>query len=128
VREIYDLRISEGYKNIAIVGDLNDTPPQKAENPLAPLLADGSKLKDISTHPKFESDGREGTYANGTASNKIDYILLSPALFGAVAAAGVLRKGVWGGKNGTLFPHYDEMEDPVHAASDHAALWVELAL
>jgi hypothetical protein len=70
-------------------------------------------------------DGRPGTYANGTASNKLDYLLLSPALFARVTAGGVFRKGVWGGVHGTLFPHYDEMTQASHAASDHAAVWAD---
>lgn len=36
------------------------------------------------------------------------------------------RKGVWGGINGTLFEHYPEMTKEIHAASDHAALFVDL--
>jgi endonuclease/exonuclease/phosphatase family metal-dependent hydrolase len=124
-RQIYDLRRSQGVDRIAIVGDFNDTPDS---DPLRPLLASGSDLKDIFKHPQFLGDGRPGTFANGTASNKIDYILLSPELWSKVAACGVLRKGVWGGTNGTLFPHYDEMTKPFHAASDHAALWVDLNL
>lgn len=125
VREIYDLRRSQGIDKIAIVGDFNDTPDS---DPLQPLLSEESDLKDISEHPQFQSDGRPGTFGNGTQSNKIDYILLSPALFGQVATGGVWRKGVWGGKNGTLFPHYDEMEKPAHAASDHAAIWADINL
>ncbi len=124
-REIYDLRRAQGVDRIAIVGDFNDTP---ASDPMSPLLASGSDLKDIFTHPQFLSDGRPGTFANGTASNKIDYILLSPELWSSVEACGVLRKGVWGGTKGTLFPHFDEMTKPIHAASDHAALWVDLNL
>jgi endonuclease/exonuclease/phosphatase family metal-dependent hydrolase len=125
VREIYQLRRSQGYHLIAIVGDFNDTPDS---DPLKPLLAEGSDLKDIFTHPQFQSDGRPGTFGNGTKSEKIDYLLLSPALFDLVTTGGVWRKGVWGGKNGTLFPHYAEMTKPIHAASDHAALWVDLDL
>lgn len=125
VREIYDKRRDEGVELIVIAGDLNDTPESR---PLMPLLADGSDLLDISSHPAFVSDGRIGTYANGTASNKIDYLLLSPALFDLVKAGGVFRKGVWGGVNGTLFPHYDEMTKPSHAASDHAAIWADINL
>jgi hypothetical protein len=34
------------------------------------------------------------------------------------------RMGIWGGKHGTLFPHYPEMTREIHAASDHAALYV----
>jgi endonuclease/exonuclease/phosphatase family metal-dependent hydrolase len=125
VREIYDLRRSEGADLIAVVGDFNDTP---GSDPLSPLLGTGSDLRDITEHPRFQSDGRPGTYANGTASNKIDYILLSPALFDEVMDGGIWRKGVWGGTNGTLFPHYDEMEGSAHAASDHAAIWADINL
>jgi endonuclease/exonuclease/phosphatase family metal-dependent hydrolase len=125
VREIYDQRRQEGIQLIAIVGDLNDTPESE---PLKPLLGNGSDLRDISKHPTFVSDGRSGTYANGTATNKIDYLLLSPELFNRVTAGGVFRKGVWGGTNGDLFPHYEEMEKPIHAASDHAALWADINL
>lgn len=125
VREIYDQRRQDGIEWIAIVGDLNDTPTSQ---PLKPLLADGSDLRDITTHPSFLSDGRPGTYANGTASKKIDYLLLSPELFDRVQAGSIFRKGVWGGVNGTLFPHYPEMTKPVHAASDHAALWADIEL
>jgi len=125
VREIYDLRRSQGIEMIAVLGDFNDTPDS---DPLRPLLSDGSELKDIFDHPQFQSDGRPGTFGNGTKSNKIDYILLSPALFQRVETGGVFRKGVWGGKNGTLFPHFDEMEKAIHAASDHAAVFVDLTL
>jgi endonuclease/exonuclease/phosphatase family metal-dependent hydrolase len=125
VREIYNLRRSQGIDLIAVAGDFNDTPDS---DPLQPLLAEGSDLQDISAHAQFQSDGRPGTYGNGTRSNKIDYILLSPALFERVTAGGVWRKGVWGGKHGTLFPHYDQIEQPVHAASDHAAIWADIDL
>jgi endonuclease/exonuclease/phosphatase family metal-dependent hydrolase len=91
VREIYDLRRSEGFDYIAVVGDLNDTPNS---DPLSPLLGNGSELRDITEHPKFESDGRPGTYGNGTASNKIDYVLLSPTLFDLVTAGDLAQGGV----------------------------------
>ena len=125
IKEIYDLRRSQGMAMIAIVGDFNDTPDS---DPLAPLLSEGSDLRDIFDHPNFQSDGRPGTYANGAKSNKIDYILLSPALWGQVTGGVVWRKGVWGGKNGTLFPHYGEMTNSAQAASDHAAIWADINL
>ena len=53
---------------------------------------------------------------------------LSPELFGMVKHAAVFRKGVWGGKNGDLFPHFPEMTKPIHAASDHAAIFVDLSI
>jgi endonuclease/exonuclease/phosphatase family metal-dependent hydrolase len=125
VRQIYDARRAAGIQHIAIVGDFNDTPDS---DPLGPLLKNGSDLKDITQHPNFVGDGRLGTFANGAASNKIDYVLLSPALFNAVTSGGIFRQGVWGGTNGTLFPHYAEMTKPIHAASDHAAIWADLNL
>jgi hypothetical protein len=45
-----------------------------------------------------------------------------------VTAGGIWRMGVWGGKNGTLFPHYEEMTNSSQAASDHAAIWVNINL
>jgi endonuclease/exonuclease/phosphatase family metal-dependent hydrolase len=125
VREIYEARKAQNIKHIAIVGDFNDTPDS---DPLSPLLKNGSDLKDITEHPTFLSDGRPGTFGNGTAANKIDYLLMSPALFNSVHTGGIFRKGVWGGTNGTLFPHYPEMTRSIHAASDHAAIWAEINL
>jgi endonuclease/exonuclease/phosphatase family metal-dependent hydrolase len=123
VRAIYEQRRSEGVSRIAVVGDFNDTPSSDA---LKPLLGSGSDLRDVFTHPRFADDGHPGTFGSGTAGQKFDYLLLSPALWSKVTAAGVNRMGVWGGTNGTLFPHFPEMTEPVHAASDHAAVWADL--
>ena len=110
---------------IAVVGDFNDTPDS---DPLKPLLKNGSDLKDIFDHPNFHGDSRPGTFGNGAASEKIDYILLSPALFAKVTGGGVERRGVWGGTNGTLFPHFDEITKAIEAASDHAAIFADINL
>jgi endonuclease/exonuclease/phosphatase family metal-dependent hydrolase len=122
VAKIYRRLRSEGRRYVAVVGDFNDTPDS------APLnsLIDGTDLRDISDHPAFVSDGRPGTFGNGSKSSKIDYILMSPALFKKVTAGGVFRKGVWGGKNGTLFEHYPTMTKPSEAASDHAAIYADV--
>lgn len=124
VRQLVDERL-EAYPYLAVVGDLNEIPTGK---PLDPLLRDGSPLTDIFDHPTFQGDGRPGTYGNGTASGKLDYLLLSPALAEKVTAGGIERRGVWGGKNGTLFPHLPEMQSAKDAASDHAAIWAEFDL
>jgi exonuclease III len=94
--------------------------------PLKPLLGNGSDLQDILANPHFDGDGRPGTFGNGNKGDKIDYILLSPELFARMTNGGIERRGVWGGKNGTLFPHYAEMTRDIHAASDHAAIWADL--
>jgi endonuclease/exonuclease/phosphatase family metal-dependent hydrolase len=100
VAKIYKSLVSRGEKNIVVLGDLNDTPTSV---PLAPLIQ-STGLKDITEHPNFTSDGRSGTFRNGTANQKIDYLLLSPTLFAKVKGGSIFRTGVWGGKNGTLFP------------------------
>lgn len=122
VRDIYDRLRSEGATQIAVLGDLNDTPDSEA---LAPLLGPAD-IKDVSEHPAFKSDGRVGTFQNGNPRDKIDYILLSPELFGRVKGGGVWRKGVWGAGRKPGWDIYPEMTQPNHAASDHAALWCEL--
>jgi endonuclease/exonuclease/phosphatase family metal-dependent hydrolase len=122
VAQVYRRLIAEGQTNVIVLGDLNDTPDS---SPLAPLLAQ-TDLRDITTHPNFTSDGRPGTFGNGTKSQKIDYVLLSPALFGRVTGGAIFRKGVWGGKHGTLFPHFASITKPVEAASDHAAIYADI--
>jgi endonuclease/exonuclease/phosphatase family metal-dependent hydrolase len=124
VRALYDARLQDGTELIAVLGDLNDRPDSA---PLAPLLGNGGP-RDVSTHPGYRDDGRPGTWRNGTAANKLDYILLSPALWEKVEAAGVERRGVWGGTKGTLFPHLATVTKEEEAASDHAAIWVDLRL
>jgi endonuclease/exonuclease/phosphatase family metal-dependent hydrolase len=124
VKEIYERLRADGERHVAVLGDFNDTPDSK---PLAPLLAD-SDLKDIAAHPKFVSDGRPGTFGNGTKSAKIDYVLLSPELFAGVEHGEYFRKGVWGGVHGTLFPHFPSITAAIHAASDHAAVVADVDL
>jgi len=121
-RAIHDARRAEGWTLVAVLGDLNDTPDSA---PLKPLIKEHSDLIDVMAHPLFVGDGRPGTHGNGTKSAKLDYILLSPALAARVTSGGIERRGVWGGKHGTLFPHLDEMATEGDAASDHAALWVD---
>jgi endonuclease/exonuclease/phosphatase family metal-dependent hydrolase len=125
VRQIYDQRRASGVDLIAVLGDFNDTPDS---DPLSPLLKNGSDLVDIFAHTKFTGDGRPGTFGTGTASNKIDYILMSPALAAHVTGGGVWRKGVWAGTKGTIFPHYPEMTKSEHEASDHAAIFADFDL
>jgi endonuclease/exonuclease/phosphatase family metal-dependent hydrolase len=124
VRALYEALLEQGAQYVAVVGDLNDTPDSA---PLQPLL-NGSGLRDASKLAEFDDGGRPGTFGNGTASGKLDYVLLSPDLFDRAVRGGIFRKGVWGGKNGTLWEIYPEMERASHAASDHAAIWVELNL
>jgi endonuclease/exonuclease/phosphatase family metal-dependent hydrolase len=125
VAEIYTGLRNDGHDNILVLGDFNDIPDAA---PLHPLIG-GTDLRDISTHGSFTGDPtRPGTFGNGTKSQKFDYILLSPALFARVQSGGVWRKGVWGGKNGTLWEHYPQMKRKLDQASDHAAIYADLDL
>jgi endonuclease/exonuclease/phosphatase family metal-dependent hydrolase len=124
VKAIYEARVAEGERLVAVVGDLNDTP---ARGPLDPLLG-GTDLKDAFTHPVFDDGGFPGTFGLCNASNKIDYLLLSPDLFALVQAGGVFRRGMWPGSRPRRWETYAELTRPEEAASDHAAVWVDLDL
>ena len=80
--------------------------------------------------PKCQDSDRSsrGPAAACSASNKIDYVLLSPALFAKATGGQIFRMGVWGGTNGTLFPHFPEITKSIEAASDHAAITAEIDL
>ncbi len=113
----------EGFDNVVVLGDLNDTP---GSDPLSPLMA--TDLRDVSTHPGFDTGGFQGrgTYGLGNDGDKIDYILLSPALFARITAAGIFRKGAWPGSRPARWEVYPELQREVQAASDHHAIWVDL--
>ena len=116
VREIYEARRAAGFDRIIVGGDLNCV---ATSDSLLPLLGNGSDLKDVSTHPKF-ADTNLGTYADG---KKLDYILLSPALYATVVGGGIHRKGMWKDRQ-----HYSEITRECDAASDHALIYAALDL
>lgn len=122
VKEIYEGLRAQDRKFVAVIGDLNDTPDS---DPLSPLIEE-TGLKDISTHAQYDDGGYPGTYGSGGARNKIDYLLLSPELMMRVSRGGIFRKGVWPGVRPQKWEKYEEMEEPVHAASDHAAIWADI--
>lgn len=132
VAEIYQKLRSYDHDNIVILGDLNDTPDSEH---LQPLLAQ-TDLRDVSEHDRFDTGefkGREGTdergigtFGLGNDSDKIDYLLLSPALFERVTEAGLFRKGAWPGSRPPRWTVYDELKEKVHVASDHHVIWAKI--
>jgi endonuclease/exonuclease/phosphatase family metal-dependent hydrolase len=135
VRNIYDRLRAEGAELVVVMGDLNkgptsDTPPQHPT--LEPLLGLGSPLVDAFTLDEFDPGPRPGTFQSCGVRNRLDYILLSPELAPTVTAGGVFRKGLWGTPTNVKPPAdwevYPEITAAVHAASDHAAVWVDLDL
>lgn len=124
IADIYRDLVAAGQKNIAVVGDMNDSPGSK---PLEPLLQ-GTDLQDISEFGSFDDGGFAGTYGSSGAKDKIDYILLSPALVALVQGSGIFRKGMWPGSRPAKWPVYPTVTKKNEAASDHGALWVDLDL
>ena len=124
VKEIYEALRATGEKHVAVIGDFNDTPDSPA---LASLLTT-TDLKDAFTHTLFNDGGFPGTFGSCTKSNKIDYLLLSPELFAKVVKGGVFRKALWPGVRPKKWEVFDQLEQPVQAGSDHAAVWVDLKL
>jgi len=122
VADIYRTRHAN-HPFVIVAGDFNDTPNRA---PLAPLLT-GTNLRDAMTHPKYTSkpNALPGTFGSGSASGKIDYLLLSPALWGRVQDVDVERRGVWAPRT---FPHFPTITKVADAASDHAAVWVDLQI
>ena len=130
--EIYQRLRDTGHDSVVVLGDFNDTPDSV---PLQPLL-NGSDLRDVSEHPNFvvgefnvppSNENRGiGTFGLGNDNEKIDYILLSPALFGRVTSAGLFRKGAWPGSRPQRWEVYEQLTEEVHAASDHHAIWVKI--
>ncbi|MFC7398064.1 endonuclease/exonuclease/phosphatase family protein [Chelatococcus sp. GCM10030263] len=121
VRAIYEDVLAGGTEYVAVIGDLNDTPESE---PLKPLL--DSNLKDAFTHPAFDDGGYPGTYGLCNAGDKIDYLLLSPALYARVEGGGVFRSGMWPGSRPKRWDVYEELKRKEDAGSDHAAVWVDL--
>lgn len=124
VKEIYEGLVADGHDLVAVIGDLNDVPDSA---PLRPLIVD-TDLKDVFIHEAFADGGYPGTFGLCNASNKIDYILLSPRLFERVQCGGVWRKGMWPGSRPKRWETYEEVRTPHDAASDHAAVWVDIDL
>lgn len=133
VREIYDEVRVGGAELVAVLGDLNKGPTKEGTHPtLEPLLGPGTPLVDTATLPVFDSGPRPGTFQSCSLTNRLDYILVSPELADKVTAGGVSRKGLWGTPTNvnppsawTIFP---EINRAAHAASDHAAVWIDFDL
>lgn len=130
VAEYYNRLLGEGVDNIVVLGDLNDTPDSEE---LAPLLQD-TTLTDVTEHPNFTdfefnvNNGNRGvgTHGLGNDDDKIDYLLLSPALFDKVETAGIFRMGAWPGSRPPRWQVYDTLTKKLHAASDHHLIWADI--
>ena len=130
--EIYQALRAAGQDLVVVLGDFNDTPDSA---PLQPLLAN-TDLAEVSDLPAFDPGPFNvpannnsvgiGTFGLGNDNQKIDYLLLSPALTQRVTAAGLFRMGAWPGSRPPRWPVYPQLTDDVHVASDHHVIWAEI--
>ncbi|MGW7384746.1 endonuclease/exonuclease/phosphatase family protein [Streptomyces sp. NPDC054794] len=116
VAEIYRAALDR-TPNAVVAGDLNDVPDSK---PVAVLLDTG--LRDVMSHPSYQ--GEPGTHGTCHQSrDKLDYVMLPPALWGKVQKVGLETRGIFAHSN-----HFKSVKAKTDEASDHAALYVDLDL
>lgn len=106
-------------RHVLLAGDLNDTPDSDT---IAPLLMDG--FADVMSHRSYPKD-RPGTYSTGTARNKIDYLIMSPALKAALRQTGIERRGSYHPNTWTPF---DTVKSKADEASDHHLVWADFEI
>lgn len=133
VREIYDELRAAGATLIAVLGDFNKGPdPQNPTHhpTLEALLDPGTPLVNVYDLPGFDVGPRPGSFQSCSLRNRLDYILLSPELAATATAGGIFRKGLWGTPSNINPPRdwgiYPEIDSSRQAASDHAAIYVDL--
>jgi endonuclease/exonuclease/phosphatase family metal-dependent hydrolase len=122
VRRIYH-SLRKRYPYAVVAGDLNDYPGSGA---LDPLLR-GTNLRDAMTLKQYEG-AFPGTYQRATATEKIDYLLLSPALCTKVQAVDVCRKGFYAPRKWESFENINKANKDRFQASDNHCLWAEVAI
>jgi predicted extracellular nuclease len=120
VRDIYR-RLRTTHPNIVVTGDLNDFP---AGGSLKPLLT-GNGLKDAMALSEYEGQF-PGTYKHANASQKIDYLLLSPALVPRVQRVDVFRRGFYAPTKWEAFENLTAETKERFQASDHHCLWADI--
>jgi endonuclease/exonuclease/phosphatase family metal-dependent hydrolase len=122
---IYNELLAAGHGNVVVLGDLNDTPDSSE----LVALVQNTTLRDVSAHPTFNtgSFAGKGTFGLGNDNQKIDYLLLSPAMFDRVTASGLFRKGAWPGSSPKRWDVYDELKQKIHVASDHHVIFADIS-
>jgi endonuclease/exonuclease/phosphatase family metal-dependent hydrolase len=106
-------------RHVLIGGDLNDTPDSDA---LAPLWSNG--FTDVQDHRDYPTD-RPGTFDTGTAANKIDYLIMSPALRDTLQTTGIERRGSF---HPRTWEPFDTVKSKADEASDHHLVWADFRI
>jgi endonuclease/exonuclease/phosphatase family metal-dependent hydrolase len=120
VRRIYE-SLRKRYPLAIVAGDLNDYPTSGALDALLKRtnLADAMSLKQY--QGEFP-----GTYEHATAREKIDYLLLSPAIRQKVQAVDVCRKGFYAPEKWDSFSNINAQNRNRFQASDHHCVWADI--
>jgi endonuclease/exonuclease/phosphatase family metal-dependent hydrolase len=132
VRKIVDDLLAAGQANILVMGDLNDGPTAPGQPPdnLAPLFDPNGPLVSLYDLAGFSAGPRPGTFQSCGLSDRIDHIFVSRALIPLVAGGSIERHGLWGtptNKNRpTMWAAYPEITAAQQAASDHAAVFIDV--
>jgi endonuclease/exonuclease/phosphatase family metal-dependent hydrolase len=108
---------------VLVAGDLNDHP---LGGSLDALLARTDLVDAMSL--KYYQGAFPGTYQRGTAKEKIDYLLLSPALRCKVEHVDVFCKGFCSPKEWESFENVTRENKHRFQASDHHCLWANVEI
>jgi endonuclease/exonuclease/phosphatase family metal-dependent hydrolase len=108
---------------VLVAGDLNDHPRGGS---LDALIA-RTDLVDAMSLKQYQG-AFPGTYQRGTAKEKIDYLLLSPALRRKVEHVDVFRKGFYSPSKWESFENITRENKERFQASDHHCVWADVEI
>lgn len=96
------------------------------------MLGPDSPLIDTHGLDVLDVGPRPGTFQSRGARNLLDYILVSPELADLVTAGGINHSDPWGNPKNKNPPAdwriFPPITGAVHAASDHAVVWIDVNL
>lgn len=131
LRQIVDELVADGDSAV-VVGDLNEgqTNEHTPAANFAPLFDPQGPLVACYELPGFDTGPRLGTFDSCDIKDRLDYIFVSRDLAPAVKRGGLVRDGLWGSRKTrpTAWITYEQMTNGNQQASDHAAVFLDLAL
>ncbi|MET0638619.1 MAG: endonuclease/exonuclease/phosphatase family protein, partial [Hyphomicrobium sp.] len=104
---------------VLVAGDFNDTPTSQ---PITHIFEGG--FTDVRDHPDYPTD-RPGTFGTGLAGNKIDYLVMSPALRQRLVTTGIERRGSY---HPNTWQPFDTVTGASTEASDHHLVWAKFEI
>jgi len=85
---------------------------------------------DAYSLPVLDPGAGPGSFQSCSIRNRLDYIFVSRTFAGLVVNGGLERRGLWGTPTNINPPQdweiYGDIEGPEDAASDHAAIFVDI--